>query len=88
LFAPEGSRVEDETKPPLFTTPARVVLTVILTVATARLASAPKLHVTVVVPEQAPWLAVADRNERAGGRTSVATTLDARSGPAFAIRSV
>ena len=57
-----------------------------VTVADAPLARSPIAHVTMVVPEQLPWLAVDDRALRLPGRSSVTVTLVAAFGPLFVTR--
>src|SRR5712692_6905982 len=49
--------------------------------ALAPLASVPKLHVTVAVPVQVPWLGVAETNVRPAGRKSVTVTPVELDGP-------
>jgi hypothetical protein len=49
-------------------------VTTISTVAVAPLGKMPKLHVTVLVPEQLPVLGVAESNVTPAGRTSVRVT--------------
>ena len=68
--------------------PAPEVTTRISTLASPALRIAPRLHVTVVVPEQLPWLGVTDCRVTPGGRTFVATTPVAVSGPLFVISRV
>lgn len=53
----------------------------ILIVALAPEASEPMLHMTVDVPEQEPWLVLAETKPT--GKVSVTTTLDAEFGPLF-----
>jgi len=48
--------------------------TTIATVAVAPLGKMPRLHVTVLVPEQVPELGVADWSVTPAGRTSVSVT--------------
>lgn len=54
--------------------PADLGRTTMVTVADAPLARLPIAHVTTVVPEQLPWLAVAERALRLPGRSSVTVT--------------
>ena len=58
-------------------------VTVIVTMALAPLLSIPRLHVTVVVPEQVPWLGVAVPKVRLAASASVTVTLVAGEGPPF-----
>jgi hypothetical protein len=58
-------------------------VTTIVIVALAAFDIVPKLHVTVVVPEQLPCDAIADTNVTPAGNTSVAVTFVALSGPLF-----
>ena len=57
--------------------------TTIETVAPAPALIDPRLHVTVVVPEHEPWLALDETNVTCGGSVSVRMTLGATAGPLF-----
>ncbi len=61
--------------------PATAAVTVRETEAVPPIASVPRLHVTVVVPEQVPWLGVADTNLSPAGSTSVTRTPVEPDGP-------
>jgi hypothetical protein len=59
----------------LETVPGAMGVMTIVTVVVASKANVPRLHVTVVVPEQVPCLGVAETNITLGGRVSVIVTL-------------
>ena len=68
--------------------PAELGRTTMVTVAEAPLARSPRAQVTVVVPEQLPWLAVDDRALRPDGSVSVTVTPVAGFGPLLVTVSV
>src|SRR5436190_24343756 len=63
--------------------PAACGTTTMLIIANASLAIAPNVQVTVVVPEQFPWVGVADTKLIPEGRLSVTMRLVAGDGPLF-----
>src|ERR1700686_3124785 len=65
----------------LLIVPAVVGLPTMVTVALVLVATAPRLHVTVVVPVQLPWLELAETKLTAAGRASVMVTPVATEGP-------
>lgn len=84
LFVTFGSAVVDVTFTVFVTVPAVVALAIIVTTwGLAPLLIVPRLHVTVVVPEQLPWEVAEDTNVTPAGNTSVAVTFAALSGPLF-----
>ena len=63
--------------------PAIWGVTVMFTIAPAAFAIDPRLHVTVVVPTQVPWVGIAETKFMPGGRASVTVTFVAGDGPLF-----
>jgi hypothetical protein len=76
LLLVSGSLVAAATVAVFVRVPDALVTTVttISTVAVALLGKMPRLHVTVLVPEQLPELGVAETSVTPAGRTSVRTT--------------
>src|SRR5205807_2369298 len=72
----------------LVSVPAAVGWTTIVTVALAPLARFPRLHVTVLVPEQLPWPAEADTKVTPLGSVSLTVTPVAPEGPLLMAVSV
>ena len=83
LFELLGSVASPETEAVFVTVPAWSAVTVIVTVACAPEASAPRLQVSVVVPEQAPCDAFAAAKLTLAGSGSVTVTPVAVLGPLF-----
>ena len=83
LFELFGSAVSLETEAVLVTVPAWSAVTVIVTVAFAPEASAPRSQVIVVVPEQLPCDALAAAKLTVAGSGSVTVTPVAVLGPLF-----
>ena len=83
-----GSGWLPETDAVFVIVPAAVGRMTIVTVAEAPLARSPSAHVTVVVPEQLPWLAVDDLALSPEGSVSVTVTPVAGFGPLLVTVSV
>jgi len=88
LLAMFGSGWPPLTRARLVIVPALPGRTTILTVALAAGARLPRLHVTAVVPEQLPWLAVTERAVRPAGRSSTRVTPVAGLLPLFSTRTM
>lgn len=81
LFAVTGSDSNALTVAVLLLLPAVVPLTVKVTVAEAPLFSVPSAQFTLEVPEQLPWLLLADTNTVPAGMVSINVTALAVWGP-------
>src|SRR3989304_6290997 len=88
LFPGMGSLSFDVTLALFVMVPVPEVTTRISTLAVLPERIVPREHVTVVVPEQDPWLGVADWNVTLAGRTSVKVTPVAVLGPVLGISRV
>jgi hypothetical protein len=87
LLPGTGSAVEDDTVAVLLNGPADAVTTIV-TVALAPLASEPRAHVTVAVPEHDPTDADDDTNVTPAGSGSLTATAAAAFGPALCTDNV
>jgi hypothetical protein len=84
LLLPAAASHEEEATPAvLLKTPPTVGVTVKVTVAVARLARAPRVQVTVLVPLHVPWLGVTETKLTPLGSGSVTDTSVAPPGPLF-----
>jgi len=81
LFPELGSAVEEDTDAVFASVPAALGRTTIVTVAVAAFASVPRAQVTVVVPEQLPWLELVETKLAPPGSMSVTLTPAAGFGP-------
>ena len=81
LFVETGSVTLLATVAVLTTVPAVMGLTNIATWVLAELARVPRAQVTVVVPEQVPWLATVLNKATPAGNTSMRVTPVATEGP-------
>jgi hypothetical protein len=88
LLALFESGVSEDTDAVFVIVPVSVGRTTIVTVADAPFARSPSAHVTVVVPEQLPWLAVNDLALNPAGSVSVTVTALDVFGPLFVTVSV
>ena len=80
LLAVSGSGTVDVTLTVFVSVPACVAVTTVVIVALEPFCIVPRLHVTVVVPEQLPCDVAADTNVTPAGNTSVAVTFVAFNG--------